>query len=365
MDPQGKTDLMLWLSVSQQQQQQQQRRRLRLPPVHVNSSWIGNQWFPPPGYRLYNPHEIQDYFSQYSILFVGDSTGRRAYATLYSILNATTPSVSATKSDKDPTRPDLSFSSSLSSSSSSTVSPLLHDISVHDVNDPSVLNINKQIRKFRTEPCVERPTMLLCRYTPPDYRRYFDFRWNMCPDKTDLRDHIQDYQLVVVALGPWELVGRCGGQTVDEKWQHVQTMVDKLVGYARDYPAIRIVVRTTGNCGDAPESINQNYMTLQAALRLNRRLVEYVDTTPEIQEIPNLSVVDFGSIVLPHRSYPDNVRIHGDIPPHYGWEARLAFLQMLMNHLIVHDNDDNRHSGLDTSNDATGSAAQIPVGSEP
>jgi hypothetical protein len=60
-----------------------------LPPVHINSSWIGNQWVPPPGYMIYSANEIQNYFHQQSILIVGDSTARQLYSTLYGILNAT------------------------------------------------------------------------------------------------------------------------------------------------------------------------------------------------------------------------------------------------------------------------------------
>lgn len=81
-----------------------------LPPVHVNSSWIGNQWIPPPGYRLHSTREIQSYFQKRSILWVGDSTARRAYGTMYGILNATEA-------------PD--------------------DVEIHQLDHPRVLNMNK------------------------------------------------------------------------------------------------------------------------------------------------------------------------------------------------------------------------------
>ena len=100
-----------------------------LPPVHIGSTWIGNHWIPPKGYRLYSPEEMREYFSQYKILFLGDSTGRRAYATLYGIMNST----------------DLS------------------NVRVPQVAHPSVIDVNKRIR---VENCT-KPNRTLCRHMPP------------------------------------------------------------------------------------------------------------------------------------------------------------------------------------------------------
>lgn len=315
------------MSTGHDNEQQQTEELSLLPPVHVNSSWIGNRWYPPKGYRLYNANEMKDFFQKYSMLWVGDSTARRAYATLYSILNATS-------ADND--------SAPLSSP----------HVSVHAIDDTSILNVNKK-RKNRTEPCLERPTMLLCRsmplgknndgkdlnHTVSHHHNYYDFRWNMCPDRTHLDTVIQDYNLVVVSTGPWELVGRCG--KTSERWKRFRKFLDKLIHYTNTTktPRTHIVFRTLGNCGDAPENNHQNYDTLRTAQELNQQIVRYIDRHNQKEgkitstTRSTLSYVHFGAIILPHRSYPDQQRIRGDIPPHYGWQARMAFLQMLMNHL--------------------------------
>lgn len=59
-----------------------------LPPVHWNSSWVGKTWIPPPGYVVYSPQSIRAYFSRRSVLYVGDSTARRAMNTFFAIVSA-------------------------------------------------------------------------------------------------------------------------------------------------------------------------------------------------------------------------------------------------------------------------------------
>ena len=78
-----------------------------LPPVHVNSSWIGNQWIPPRGYHTFSPVDFLDYFASsrttktttakkpLSVLILGDSTGRRTYATLFALLEAAAAAASS------------------------------------------------------------------------------------------------------------------------------------------------------------------------------------------------------------------------------------------------------------------------------
>lgn len=52
-----------------------------------------------------------------------------------------------------------------------------------------------------------------------------------------------------------------------------------------------------------------------------------------------ISYVDWGAVMGP-RSFPDDRRIAGDIPHHFGLEARLAFDQMLVNHLVELERQD-------------------------
>ena len=59
---------------------------------NTNSSdytWIGNSWIPPQGVPIFTPKQLKDYFSRRNVLFIGDSTSRRHYTTLYYLMNST------------------------------------------------------------------------------------------------------------------------------------------------------------------------------------------------------------------------------------------------------------------------------------
>ena len=90
------------------------------PLITSNSShytWIGNQFIPPNGVPMFHPDDFLSYFENRNTLFVGDSTGRRAYATLYGMMKGA----------------DLS------------------NIQVIEIDDPNVIDINKKGR--RKEQC--------------------------------------------------------------------------------------------------------------------------------------------------------------------------------------------------------------------
>ena len=90
------------------------------PLIASNSShytWTGNQFIPPDGVPMFHPDDFLSYFENRNTLFVGDSTGRRAYATLYGMMKGA----------------DLS------------------NIQVIEIDDPNVIDINKKGR--RKEQC--------------------------------------------------------------------------------------------------------------------------------------------------------------------------------------------------------------------
>lgn len=62
-------------------------------------TWYGNQWMPPKGVPLYTRDDMMQAFSQFDTLWIGDSTTRRAYATIFALVNSTTPMVSVSTID--------------------------------------------------------------------------------------------------------------------------------------------------------------------------------------------------------------------------------------------------------------------------
>jgi hypothetical protein len=50
-------------------------------------TWIGNNWIPPAGKKVYSAADMKLFFQKHSVLWIGDSTARRAFNTLYGILS--------------------------------------------------------------------------------------------------------------------------------------------------------------------------------------------------------------------------------------------------------------------------------------
>lgn len=291
-----------------------------LPPVHINSSWIGNQWFPPPGYRLYNAAELQEFFRHHSVLFVGDSTARRSYGTLYGILNA---------SSSD-------------------------DVSLDAVNHPFNIDMGRRKKRPILEPCTNVKTkglveqMQICRSMPRGggANRSIDYMSLACLDQLsqqlDQNRHIFNmYSLVVIIAGPWEVTEKVEctdhgryNTTVDivkalsSKQQQQQPPQDSNTTF---------VWRSWASTAD--ESLDSHRQSWNKAKVYNGFVQHLIDTqeqsesTLQEQEVMSpLSFLDFGKAMLPRLE--GKTRIAGDIPAHLGAEARLAFVQMLVNHLV-------------------------------
>lgn len=84
------------------------------------------------------------------------------------------------------------------------------------------------------------------------------------------------------------------------------------------------------------------------SLELNRLVRERFEAEAErdVGERSNMVLLDWGNAIYP-RSFGDD-RIVGDIPYHYGLEARLAGIQMLMNVLVERDAENGKIFGHDT-----------------
>jgi hypothetical protein len=101
------------------------------------------------------------------------------------------------------------------------------------------------------------------------------------------------------------------------------------------------VWRTWGSPGTTFSEPKDNEKLWNQARTHNSYVKTLIDTNEisrkEAGKVPSsISYIDFGQAMLP-RLYPKEKRIQGDMASHYGLEARLAFVQMLMNHLIERD----------------------------
>jgi len=289
-----------------------------LPPVSINSSWIGNQWIPSPGYRVHSTREMQDYFQQHSILFVGDSTARRAYGTLYSILN--------TRNNPD-------------------------DVSVHSIDDANIIDLNRKGQK--TESCHKKGYDL-CRQMPGNSSNQYDMHHatclvdlaNMAKDRSSplWSEWIKNYSLVIFVLGPHEMMDRCA----DRHGRKNQTdilfneifQIDDILETNTTF-----LWRTWGIQGTTQERFSKFRGQEENLWSMARAHNKYVETLVDDNEksrkeagtgMGTVSYLDWAQAMVP-RLWPTNIRIGGDIDAHYGLDARMSFVQMLLNHLLERD----------------------------
>jgi len=266
-------------------------------PRNQTGSWIGNMWIPPTGWKLYSNQELQDFYREKSILWIGDSTARRAAMTMFAILNSTEPHVS-----------------------------------VHAVNHPGVIDIN---RRKVTENCTLEFNgtvhLNICRGM--NGKQFLIGSSTSCTDdmKTLVQEELagnstitQHIDLIIVSIGIWDGLGRCGKRPQEKLF----ASLDETMAGLNTLQAKRgttFVWRTSGFSDDAHTFQNIPPMNRHAMDRIDQYAMEYQKRG--IQS--NFTYVNWGGAIEPRSRSPE--RIQGDIKPHYGLEPRLVLVQMITN----------------------------------
>ena len=278
--------------------------------LHQNYTWVGNHWVPPSGIPMYSAADMRALFGRYNVLFIGDSTMRRSYATLYAILNETHP---------------------------------VENILVPQVDGRSIIDRNKA--GWLDEPCVGRSTASsdkedlsflrsssLCRST--SMNKKFDYEGRYCfkelspilatllwsnPTLNNHGNIEQRYDILVVGTGVWEAVRPwdCEWKGSRANLNHTDWILDELSKVAS--PSLHVIVRTLGFSSDHDGDAE--------VMAMNSRIREFISSQP------HMTCVDWGTQVFP-RSFVPN-RINGDIPLHYGFQARFLFAHMLTHTLLL------------------------------
>ena len=288
--------------------------------------WLGNHWIPPAGVPTFTPSQILEYFQKRNVLFVGDSTCRRSYATLFGLMNAT---------DRN-------------------------NVDVQSIDEASIIDYGKG-DNFRggcqLKDRIHGLGYVLCRDLPNDTHPVLDVDINTNVtlkkrDRFDLVSHVcyseveymfrqdednlpflarvkQNYDLVVIANGIWEVTTRAC--TVKEVTNSTaEDRLERLLNNIQNAssPELQIAFRTSGFdhkrggddiVWDLIHHSNEFFQNVSA------------NAADRGDEMSNLTLVDWGSVIF-KRSFGVD-RIEGDIPPHYGLEGRLLFIQQLMHEL--------------------------------
>jgi hypothetical protein len=274
-------------------------------------TWIGDNWIPPKGSRMYTAIEMQRFFQTHSILWIGDSTIRRAYATLYPILN--------------------------------------HNFTAHEdidndlVDDEKVIDINKGEKteicdKWTNHSVLDHNGNALCRPMPHTLgTKRFDFLSARCMNEViRILDYIlevdtnlvKNYTVVVVSTGTWDMSPHkrklCLGRGFPEMFlkytNETFLRLEKLQS-----PELSIIWRTP--------ALNQHNLEGDFLTAYNKQCLNWIRNFEEKNMHSNFSSIDFATAIHPRTLFYE--RIAGNNIYHFGLNGRLLFLQMLMNHLVL------------------------------
>jgi hypothetical protein len=248
--------------------------------------WIGNNWIPPDGWKLYAPKEMRVFYQDKSIFWIGDSTARRAAATMHGILK-------------------------YANSSS--------HISVHSINDGSVIDERKEgdIRDelfHRPMPGGEARGGLFL-YQRLGCLKYLErFLQDELSGKSNITERIDT---IIVSIGIWDATASNLCQDPRRNVSTVQSEVITLLTKLQSRQKT-IIWRTSGY--DHREKhqfisdLNENAMDKIDEIVLDQQ--EQKNGT-----MSTLTFVDWGAGAIRPRSFKKE-RIAIDTGPHYGLEPR-------------------------------------------
>lgn len=262
-------------------------------------SWMGNNWIPPDGWKIYSTEEIQRMFRNTTILFHGDSTARRAARTLFLLLNST--------------------------STLSVPRSALDDLNVLD-NNPDPLTKDGSVRNQLAYCLVD--TVGWVNKAIQDIEKLKDLEKNT--ESHVLSKSKKNVDVVVFMIGTWDEgnKGVCG-RYHDKNKTYAESMISEMTSLFKKLNRYQrlsgntLIWRTNGffqsgsRKSDAPLMRTLNQAAMNAIEGYNNVGFTYVN---------------YGESVEP-RSF-GQMRIDGGHVSHYGFEGRFVLLQMLVNQLV-------------------------------
>jgi hypothetical protein len=262
-------------------------------PRNRTGTWIGNTWIPPSGWQYHSPNELRQLYRGKNILWLGDSTGRRTAMNMYALMQWNNSNFLTT-----------------------------------ELSSPKLIDITKRgdIDCDQWSDAHARPT--ICR--PLDGGGTITFVPLMCHkhvenffQSEDTLNITQDMDLIVVALGIWEIMRPWDCKAPNRTLDNITTAAIHNVYEFERASQKRVIWRTSGYPEHGPALTD-------AVTKMNEMVMDMIDQTTGVDNT-QFSYLDWGGAVQP-RSKPGE-RIVGDLKAHYGLEPRLVLIEMITNQL--------------------------------
>mmetsp|Transcript_47573 Transcript_47573/g.115902 ORF Transcript_47573/g.115902 Transcript_47573/m.115902 type:complete len:377 (-) Transcript_47573:160-1290(-) len=283
---------------------------------HTGYEWVGDEWVPPFGINRYSAKEISNLVSKHKILWIGDSSARQDYVTMYNIATAPDPN--------DILRTHLSRGINVNKNK-------IHE----NCTIRGTANGVPGQYSWNTGNHSVRPLIHLCRnmlnYSFFDLASAVVCHRDLVPflDRTMNEVAELDYSVLIFSLGIWTGLGRCKKDAdLDAVLEFLNQYTTKVVasriekGKSNGHEKLLILWKTPG----ATAASN----TVVEFDKLQSEALEWFQENQPLR----MGLVNFGHEVR-ERVTPPN-RIEGDSFAHFGVSGRTLSIQMIVDKIVKH-----------------------------
>mmetsp|Transcript_18313 Transcript_18313/g.39582 ORF Transcript_18313/g.39582 Transcript_18313/m.39582 type:complete len:305 (-) Transcript_18313:36-950(-) len=288
------------------------------------------------------------YFSKRNTLFIGDSLGRRAYTTLFAMMNGQdfdnlmaeeldSPNVIDINKARRPQEMCQDKSRRLLLLRSKNVSGFLcrtierNDFKKDSSNPTEIIQPyynggGKGKFDLISAACFLNISDI---FIPPEIMNYY----NITDGGLD-KSFFIEYDLIVTNMGIWDVIRKNDCSKSLPSSTNLAQKLDQFLASLEEIssPEVQVVIKTPGfrvdHSGDDEIWQIINHINHYSTLKIRQSMSEE-------HHLPNMTVVDWGTVIS-KRSWGGE-RINGDIGVHYGLEARLLFLQQLLHELLAEE----------------------------
>ena len=283
-------------------------------------SWIGNHWRPPTDVPLYSPDDMRNIFSKERTLWIGDSTARQDYVTLYNVVKSSTPFNVAVS--------ELEYG--INVNKGRVTEPCQPDGNGTHIL-PSGLSLCRRIDDRGGNVGDRNVTAASSTTTTTAHGSNYDWSPLMC-----LRDAmnytlenkqmlIDNYSTIIFSLGIWEVIRPYDCGKKDETY--VLEVLDTIQRELAEGGNLNIVWKVHVGSG------NENHFQKKKGAAVQQWTREWFTKSQQQTNLTNnMRMVDLAK-ELEARTYGSS-RIQGDLQPHVGPAARTLLLQMVTHAMI-------------------------------